>query len=103
MTVWICMWTLCFLATDLSWAASEEREHPHIIPAPLQPAWAVLQTPRGKRQIPAGIFSGCEKDQGTGTKCRVRLLGCTEGEMSVPDGGTHSPGCQPQPWGTKPT
>lgn len=38
MTVWICMWTLCFLATDLPWAASEEREHPHIIPAPLEPA-----------------------------------------------------------------
>lgn len=38
MTVWICMGTLCFLATDLPWAASEEREHPHIIPAPLEPA-----------------------------------------------------------------
>lgn len=61
------------------------------------PAWAVLQTPRGKAQIPAGISGGCAKDQGTGTKCRVRLLGCAEGEMSVPDGGTHSPGTQTQP------
>lgn len=42
MTVRICMRTLCFLATDLSRAASEEREHPHIIPAPLQP---VLSSP----------------------------------------------------------
>lgn len=57
----------------------------------------VLQTSTGKRQIPAGIFGGCEKAQGTGTKCRVRLLGCAEGEMSVPAGGTHSPGSQTQP------
>lgn len=51
------------------------------------------------RSLPE-FFGGCEKDQGTGAKCRVRLLGCAEGEMSVPCGGT---GTQTQPWGTKPS
>lgn len=45
MTVWICMRALCFLTTDFSWAAPEERQRPHVIPALLQPVLALSELP----------------------------------------------------------
>lgn len=55
MTAWICMWTLCFLAMDLSW----EGEHPQIMAAPLQPVLSLsCRHPGGRgRSLPGFLVA----------------------------------------------